>query len=69
MVAVGITCTGLSLEVARRCDVTFNIIYRITKDNEYSGDLHDPASRTTARLLDLTPRGPTQHGPATQRTP
>lgn len=55
LVAVGITRTGLSLrEVARRCDVTFNIIYRITKDNEYSGDLPIRHLVQLARLLDLT---------------
>ena len=55
LVATGITRVGLSVrEVARRCGVTFNIIYRITRDNEYSADLPLRHLTQLADLLDLT---------------
>lgn len=55
LVATGITRAGLSVrEVARRCGVTFNIIYRITRDNEYSADLPIRHLAQLAQLLDLT---------------
>ena len=70
LVAVGITRTGLSLrEVARRCDVTFNIIYRITKDNEYSGDLPIRHLVQLARLLDLTLADPLNMDPLPNEHP
>ncbi|MCO5298879.1 MAG: hypothetical protein M9886_02900 [Candidatus Nanopelagicales bacterium] len=55
LVATGITRAGLSVrEVARRCGVTFNIIYRITRDDEYSADLPIRHLAQLAQLLDLT---------------
>ena len=53
LVATGITRAGLSVrEVARRCGVTFNIIYRITRDDEYSADLPIRHLAQLAQLLD-----------------
>ena len=55
LIAARITRAGLSVrEVARRCDVTFNIIYRATRRNEYSADLPLRHLAQLADLLDLS---------------
>lgn len=55
LVANRITRTGLSVrEVARRCGTTFNIVYRITRNNEYGADLPLRHLVQLGQLLDLT---------------
>lgn len=55
LIAAGITRAGLSArEVARRCGLTFAIILRATRNNEYSADLPVRHLAQLADLLDLT---------------
>jgi hypothetical protein len=55
LIAQAITGKGLSVrEVARRCGVTFNIVHRMTRKCEYSGDLAMRHLIELADLLDLS---------------